>query len=165
MLSVPHPFIYESVTPGPAHPTSEEGTSESSPVETLFANSPTGDTPREKTVLIVDDDMALRTTAALILESQGFKVLSAPNGLEALNLVQSNPQIGAVILDLLMPVMDGEETFRQLRRFWSEIPVIVISGFHFTEIAPRFPAPAPEAFVQKPFTFESLIAALGRVLA
>ncbi len=165
MLSVPHPFTYESVTPGPIDPTGAVRTPDTSPVEKLSATSAAGAIPREKTVLIVDDDEALRTTAGLILESQGFKVLMAPNGLEALDMVHRNPQIGAVILDLLMPVMDGEETFRQLRKFWSNIPVIMISGFRFAEIAQRFPTPAPEAFVQKPFTFESLIGALSRVLA
>ena len=165
MLSVPHPFIYESVTPGPVDTTGAEGTSDTLRVEKLSATSATGATSREKTVLIVDDDPAVCTTAALILESQGFKVLTAPNGLEALDMMHGNPQIGAVVLDLLMPVMDGEETFRQLRQFWSNIPVIVISGFSSGEIARRFPTPAPEGFVQKPFTFESLLVALSRVVA
>lgn len=165
MLSVPHPFIYESLAAGAAHPTGVEGVLAGSPLEKVPAPSPADDTSREKTVLIVDDDPALRTTAALMLECRGFKALLASNGLEALDIIHGNSQICAVILDLLMPVMDGEETFRQLRQSWSDIPVIVISGFHFAEISRTFATPPPEAFVQKPFTFESLIAALGRVLA
>lgn len=127
--------------------------------------SPAGDPSHGKIVLIVDDDAALRTTAALILECQGYKTLEAGNGLEALNLIERSPQISAVLLDLLMPVMDGEETFRQFRQFWRGIPVIVISGFNFAEVAQTFATPPPEGFVQKPFSFENLIATLSRALA
>jgi len=117
------------------------------------------------TILIVDDDDALRTTAAMMLECQGFKTVTARNGLEALHELERNPQISAVLLDLLMPVMDGEETFRQLRNFWTSIPVILISGFDLSEIRQSFGNPPPDGFVQKPFTFAKLTGALSRVLA
>ena len=116
-------------------------------------------------MLIVDDDEILRSTAAMLVECLGFKTLQASNGWEALHVLQRNPQVSAVLLDLLMPVMDGEATFQQLRQSWSEIPVIVISGFKFTEIGRTFASPPPEAFLQKPFTFDSLADTLGRVLA
>jgi CheY-like chemotaxis protein len=73
--------------------------------------------------------------------------------------------VTAVLLDLLMPVMDGEETFRQIRNFWAAIPVILISGFNPGEICQSFANPPPDGFVQKPFTFLKLADALGRVLA
>ncbi|MEP6670422.1 MAG: response regulator [Chthoniobacter sp.] len=120
--------------------------------------------PHKDTILIVDDDDALRTTAAMMLECQGFKTVTAGNRLEALQQLERNPQISAVLLDLLMPVMDGEETFRQLRNFWAGIPVILISGFDLSEIRKNFGAPPPEGFVQKPFTFAKLTGALDRVL-
>jgi len=117
-----------------------------------------------ETILIVDDDDALRTTAAMMLECQGFKTVTATNGLEAMHQMESHPQISAVLLDLLMPVMDGEETFRQLRNFWASIPVILISGFDLSEVHQKFGDPAPDGFVQKPFTFAKLTGALGCVL-
>lgn len=156
MPSILHPLFSESLAAGSPLLANTEG---------VTAVSTASGPLHGKTVLIVDDDEALRTTAAMILECQGYQTLEAGNGLEALNVIQRNPQVSAVLLDLLMPVMDGEETFRQLRQFWSAIPVIVVSGFNFAEIARTFATPPPEAFVQKPFTFESLVRALGHVLA
>ncbi|HSI16028.1 MAG TPA: response regulator [Chthoniobacter sp.] len=152
MLSIPHPLTSDAHAVGAA------------PLADVPV-TPADETSRGQTVLIVDDDVTLRSTAALILESQGFKTLEAGNGLQALNMLERNPQVNAVLLDLLMPVMDGEETFRQLRQCWSAIPVIVISGFQCAEIARTFATPPPEAFVQKPFTFEKLVGTLGHILA
>jgi len=133
--------------------------------------SPTSSVPsceeplQKQTVLIVDDDTALRTTTAMMLECQGFETIMAGNGLEALYYMERNPKIGAVLLDLLMPVMDGEETLRQLRNFWAAIPVIMISGFDASEIAARIGNPPPDGFLQKPLTFAKLTGVLEGVLS
>ena len=118
-----------------------------------------------QTILVVDDDDALRMTAAMMLECYGFKTLMASNGLEALQQMESNPRIGVVLLDLLMPVMDGEETFHQMRTFWGDIPVVLMSGLNPTEIVERLGNPAPDGFVPKPFNLAALTSALGRVLS
>ncbi len=156
MLSIPHPLTSDAHAPG-SSPLADARATPSVPVDDGAS--------QKRTVLIVDDDVTLRSTAAMILECRGFKTLEAGNGLQALNMMERNRQVSAVLLDLLMPVMDGEETFRQLRHFWSDIPVIVISGFQCAEIARSFPSPGPAAFIQKPFTFDKLVATLGHVLA
>jgi len=120
---------------------------------------------RDQTILVVDDDNALRTTTVLMLKCRGFKTLTAVNGLEALRQMEENPQIDAVLLDLLMPVMDGEETFRQIRNFWAATPVILISGFDGSKVCQSFANSPPDGFVQKPFTLAKLTGALSRVLA
>lgn len=124
----------------------------------------TSEIPRQQTILVVDDDRALRTTAAMMLECRGFKTVTASNGLEALHQMKRNPQIDAVLLDLLMPMMDGEEAFRQLRNFWPTIPVILTSGFDVSDIRQNFGSSSPDGFVQKPFTFAKLTDALCSVL-
>jgi CheY-like chemotaxis protein len=126
--------------------------------------SASGHASGEQTVLIVDDDSALRCTAAMLLEGHGFKTLVACHGLEALEQLESNPQISAVLLDLLMPVMDGVETFRQIRRFWAGIPVILTSGFALEDLGQRLGNPPPDGFIQKPFTFAKLTHAFDVVL-
>ena len=100
----------------------------------------------------------------MMLECQGYQTLIAGNGLEALHQMERNPHINAVLLDLLMPVMNGEETFRQMRNFWATVPVILISGFDAGEIGQRLGNPPPDGFVQKPFTFAKLTGAVGGVL-
>ena len=117
--------------------------------------------PRHQTILIVDDDSAFRITAAMMLQCHGFKTVAAGNGMEALCLLEKNSGIDAVLLDLLMPVMNGEETFRQLRNFWAKIPVILMSGYDPREASQRFGENPPEGFVQKPFDFARLAGALA----
>jgi CheY-like chemotaxis protein len=117
------------------------------------------------TVLIVDDDDALRKTAAMILEFHGYRTLTASHGLEALDQVQTNPQISAVLLDLHMPVMNGEEAYRHIRILRAGLPVVVVSGFAPDEIRGRFATPPPDGFLRKPFTFATLGAAVQGVAA
>jgi CheY-like chemotaxis protein len=113
-----------------------------------------------QTILVVDDDSAIRTVTALMLKCQGFKTFSASNGLEALHALERHPEINAVLLDVLMPVMNGEEAFREMRRSWPDVRVILVSGFVQNEIDQRFGTPPPDGFMQKPFTFEKLTGAL-----
>ena len=135
------------------------------PVAGLDAPGSTPDGPAsDQIVLIVDDDVALRSTAAMMLECQGFKTVVAGNGLEAIQQLERNPQISAVLLDLLMPVMDGEETFRQLRNFWASIPVVLISGFDLGDVALRFGESLPDGYLQKPFSLAKLTSVISGVL-
>lgn len=115
-------------------------------------------------VLIVDDDTAFRQTIAIMLHIHGIKTLIAANGLEALEKLQKNPKVSAVLIDLLMPMMDGEETCRQIRRFWTDMPIILTSGFELGLEEGRFGNPPPDYFLQKPFSFAALTTALAAVL-
>lgn len=119
--------------------------------------------PHEQTILVVDDDVSLRGTMAMMLECDGFRVLSAGNGLEALQVLEQNSQVAAVLLDLFMPVMNDRETFHQIRRFWASIPVILVSGYDMSEFQ-LDPNTAPDGYIRKPFTFTHLTGALGAVL-
>ena len=137
------------------------------PISPLTGESLVGPSPTKEahgpTILIVDDDVALRHTTAMMLECEGFKVRSAANGLEALQELERNPHIDAILLDLLMPVMDGRETFHQLRHFWASIPVIIVSGFGLSELG-QDPGAAPDGYLHKPFSFAHLTSALCTVL-
>ena len=76
----------------------------------------------------------------------------------------AEPQVSAVLLDILMPVMDGEETFRQMRSLWAGVPVILISGFELGDTAKRFGEPLPDGYVQKPFSMAKLAGAVRSIL-
>ncbi|HJU27913.1 MAG TPA: response regulator [Candidatus Binataceae bacterium] len=83
-----------------------------------------------QSILIVEDDIRALDALAYLLERDGYAVVCARNGREALDLLADNPRPGLILLDLAMPVMDGWE-FRRRQRLdpaLSGIPVIVISA-------------------------------------
>ncbi len=117
------------------------------------------------TVLLVDDDAHVRSVARRMLERLGFEVLTACDGREALDLFRTNSgRIQCVLLDLTMPCMDGEETFRELRSIDPDARVIISSGYSEQEVAHRFDEQGMSGFVHKPYKIDSLAATLKAVL-
>ncbi|MGD1032046.1 MAG: PAS domain-containing protein [Opitutaceae bacterium] len=111
------------------------------------------------TILVVDDEETVRTVASRLLESAGFGVVLAEDGRRALEIFKSRPQeFSAVLLDLTMPHMNGEETFQELRKIRPEVPVVLMSGFSEEDSLDRFGGRELAGFVPKPFDRESLIA-------
>lgn len=80
-----------------------------------------------KTVLFVDDEPSILKVRSLIFEALGYSVLTAISGEEALEVLERH-LVDAVVLDYLMPGMDGEETARRIRQLRSDIPIILSSG-------------------------------------
>ena len=117
------------------------------------------------TILLVDDEESVRVMVGRMLERLGFQVLTAANGREALYLYQARrARIVMVLLDLTMPVMDGEEAFTALRRINPQLRVVLSSGFTESEIAPRFAGLGLAGFLQKPYALYDLARCLHRVL-
>ena len=113
------------------------------------------------TVLVVDDEETVRTVTARILETLGFAVVLAVDGREALEIYRREPaRFTLVLLDLTMPHMDGEETFRQLRHLNPGVKVVLMSGFNQQEAVSRFTGKGLAGFVQKPFEVGSIMAAV-----
>ena len=104
------------------------------------------------TVLIVEDEESIRSFTRRVLERTGFQVLEAADGRAGLNLFgQYASEIVAVLLDLTMPRMDGQEVLQQLRRLDPNVPVLVMSGYSDLEVSARFAGMGASAFIQKPF--------------
>jgi len=117
------------------------------------------------TVLLVDDEEAVRTVGARMLEWSGFQVLSAADGDEALAVYRQRADtIVCVLLDLTMPGLSGEETFAELRRVRGDVRVVLSSGYDADEVAGRFEGRGPDGFIQKPYTMEALRDVLRRAL-
>jgi len=116
------------------------------------------------TILLVDDEETVRALGAEMLQSLGFSVLTAKNGCEALEMFRVNMAIKAVILDLTMPEMDGEETFRELRQMNSEVRVVMSSGYNEQEVSQRFFGKGVAGFIQKPYRLVELEAVLRGTL-
>jgi two-component system, chemotaxis family, chemotaxis protein CheY len=85
---------------------------------------------KEAPILVVDDDQDVRETLSLVLELHGYDVIAGVDGLDALDKVKSGPRPGAILVDLMMPRMNGEDFVKALRRDarLSAIPVVVLSG-------------------------------------
>jgi len=117
------------------------------------------------TVLLVDDEEPIRNVTGRMLERLGFAVLRAGNGIEALDLfIAHAPEVVCVLLDLAMPRMDGEETFRELRRIQPGVRVVLASGFSDQEITQRFRGALPVGFIEKPYRIDSLATKLREAL-
>jgi CheY-like chemotaxis protein len=82
----------------------------------------------KKTILVVEDDADMRFYFQVILEGESFDLVMAENGAEALQVIDSGRPVDLILLDMVMPVMNGEEFFRILRQErGSQIPVIFCS--------------------------------------
>lgn len=116
-------------------------------------------------MLVIDDDTAVRTTLRRMLTHFGFSVLEAENGQEGIDAFRNRAaDVVLVVLDVTMPVMGGEEAFRELRAVRADIPVLLSSGHDEIEATRRVTARGFTAFLQKPFAPSDLVAKLEALL-
>jgi len=114
----------------------------------------------KRKILIVDDEPALVKVVSIKLRVSGYEVITALNGHEALSLIKSEkPDI--VLLDVIMPGMDGFEVLQRLRAF-SKIPVIIVSArLEYSRQAMTLGA---NAFIAKPFDIDELLKKIEQFL-
>ncbi|HKN58380.1 MAG TPA: ATP-binding protein, partial [Gemmatimonadaceae bacterium] len=122
--------------------------------ESLPAVAENQTVPRgDETVLIVEDDASLRALAARVLESSGYKVLLARNGVEALALCAGyDGRIDLVASDVVMPEMSGRPLVEKLAETRAETKVLFMSGYTDDDVMRRGVLDGRTAFIQKPFT-------------
>jgi CheY-like chemotaxis protein len=118
------------------------------------------------TILVIDDEPAVRASAKRALERYGYQILLADDGQAGVAAFQENAQqITAVLLDMTMPLMNGEETFRRIRAIQSDACVVLTSGYNEVETVQRFTTKGIAAFIQKPYTAAQLAQAIKRAIA
>lgn len=116
-------------------------------------------------VLVVDDEVTIRNTSTRMLETLGFTVKVASDGEQGIKLFeQYRDEVQVVLLDLTMPHLGGEDTFRELRRVRSDVRVLLMSGFNEQEAVNRFLGKGLGGFLQKPFRLENLQLKLKEIL-
>ncbi|MBN2071167.1 MAG: PAS domain-containing protein [Candidatus Krumholzibacteriota bacterium] len=119
----------------------------------------------EGTILMVDDEDAVLAVGKAMLRKIGMNVLTAEDGVKALELFREHSgEIACVVLDLTMPRMSGEETFRELRRIKSDVKVIMSSGYNEQDVVNRFAGKGLTGFIQKPYRREDLLKVLRKVM-
>lgn len=117
------------------------------------------------TVLLVDDEEALRTIGIALLSAMGFSVVVAANGREALEIFTRGENIfNLVLLDLIMPVMDGIETYHELRKLSPYVPVVICSGYGDDDLRDVIELDMHAEFIQKPYKPFTLLETFNRIM-
>ncbi len=117
-----------------------------------------------KRMLVVEDEENVRESVAALLEVEGYEVITANNGAEALAVLRNGPPVSLIFLDLMMPQMDGWAfRARQLNQpQFSDIPVVVLSGAH--EIEREIGSMKPAAVLRKPVGIQELLDVVDQTL-
>ena len=122
--------------------------------------------PRGGTVLLVDDELIVRNSSRRLLEQRDFTVLCAGDGQEAVEVFRERKdEIRFVMLDLVMPIMGGEETYHALRQIDDNVKVVIVSGYAADQKADEILAAGADCFLQKPYDALTLNEAISKLLA
>ncbi len=136
------------------------------PVPLRVQNIPSPRSHASGTILVVDDERVIREVTQAMLVRAGFTVLTCSDGEEAVVLFQErDAEIDAVVLDLMMPGLSGDEVLRSLRAIRPDLPVVVSSGYTAHALDGLVDAVGEVAFLQKPYTVLELVGTVQKALA
>ena len=111
-------------------------------------------------ILVVDDELIVRSWIARLLQEEGYAVEVATDGAEALRIAHADPDaFDLVITDVRMPEMDGWQLGHRVREAWPGLPVLYVSGYDT-----HHGAPGPHAFLRKPFEADDLLRRVAELL-
>ncbi|MCZ8097262.1 MAG: ATP-binding protein [Burkholderiales bacterium] len=128
------------------------------PVRPAAAPAPAPDLTGHGTVLLVEDEDAVRAFGARALQQRGYKVLEASSGVDALRVVEEHKgDIDLIVSDVVMPEMDGPTLLGELRRRGTKAKIIFVSGYAEEAFSKNLPDGEEFAFLPKPFTLKQLI--------
>ncbi|MFN4259028.1 MAG: PAS domain S-box protein [Gemmataceae bacterium] len=118
-----------------------------------------------ETILLVEDEAGVRDMARMALETQGYRVLDAATGQEAIQIFQTHSgEIDLVITDVVMPAMSGREMIEQMRRQYPSLKVLYMSGYADDAVVRHGVIEATDAFLQKPFSVLNLTRKIREML-
>jgi PAS domain S-box-containing protein len=116
-------------------------------------------------VLVADDEVAIREIAAALLERFGFRVLTAADGLEIVDLYAEHAdEVALLLMDLNMPRLNGIEAALRIRHINPKVPVLFMSGYPRERVMDRFEQQPFTDFIKKPFQASDLVATVRRVM-
>ena len=119
---------------------------------------------KPQVVMVIEDDIQVREFLERAINRLGCKVLMAESGIRALDLIEQNEQVDAIMVDASMPAMNGEEVVAELRDRGKYYPTIVMSGHDITEVFKRFSGLEIDEFIQKPFRNSDLESVLSKII-
>jgi PAS domain S-box-containing protein len=119
----------------------------------------------DATILVVDDEENIRTIAKIILDELGYRVYLAKDGFDAIKIYKNKKkQIDLVLLDLIMPNMNGESTFQKLKEINPKVKVVLSSGFSKNISSEKLLKEGALGFIQKPYLMQELSKVLNSIL-
>ncbi len=119
---------------------------------------------KRTSILVVDDERAVRESLRRALELEGYAVELAADGAEALNCLEADPGPDAVVLDVLMPHVDGLEVCRRVRRTGSRVPVLMLTARDDVDSRVAGLDAGADDYVPKPFALQELLARVRALL-
>lgn len=115
-------------------------------------------------IMVVDDEPSVREFMQNVLKRRGYRVITAPGGREALSLLEQHADIGLVVLDVIMPGINGGETLRTIKEKKQSVKVLVTSGHDQAEAERLCAMGSADGFIQKPYTARKFAEAVAEVL-
>jgi two-component system, cell cycle response regulator DivK len=119
---------------------------------------------KENTILIVEDDETSSILLQVFLSQGNYKLLFAVNGKMAVQMFRENPDINLILMDLKMPVLDGYEATRQIRKLNTNIPIIAQSAYAMSGDSEKALKAGCNDYVTKPVKKEELLARINALL-
>jgi CheY-like chemotaxis protein len=118
-----------------------------------------------KKILIIDDDARNIFALSAVLKAKGYACITANSAAEAFLILQSEPAVGIVLLDMMMPEMDGYEAIKEMkRRGYTAFPIIAVTAQAMTGDREKCLAAGADAYLSKPVDVEKLLSLLNRYL-
>ncbi|HWD94396.1 MAG TPA: response regulator [Verrucomicrobiae bacterium] len=132
----------------------------------LFPASPKPAVSLSGIVLVADDELQVRSLMEMLLKRMGFRVLSATDGEQAVELFRQHaPEITFVLIDLTMPNLDGARALSEIRRIRPTVKVVLTSGYNSEDLMSRYQNDGLDAFIQKPCDVETFQRVVQQVCA
>lgn len=119
---------------------------------------------KQSRILVVDDEQSVRDFAARALVGGGYEVALAAHGLEALEIAERQGPFDLCLIDLRMPLMNGDELARLLRRAEPDVKILYFTGFSDGLFKDSVTLAANEAFLDKPASIDGLLEAVSLLL-
>ena len=118
---------------------------------------------KKKAVLFIDDEKMVLEIGSLMLQKLGYSVLVASNGNKAIEILKEN-EVAFIILDMLMPGMNGYEIYHQLKKIQPKIKILLASGYVGDQSEKRLISIGFDGFIQKPFNSKQLSEKIEEIL-
>ena len=115
-------------------------------------------------ILVVDDDVHVRMMLEAILESEGYSVVLAQGGPEALAMMKEE-QPSLILLDYMMPGMNGLDVLREIKKTHGQTKVIIVTGHGNEKLSIEMLKSGAADYIQKPFAMDQLLSSIKRVLS
>jgi len=115
------------------------------------------------TILLTDDNKEFAQNLCDILELKGYAVLTASDGFQALEVIKTSP-VDLILMDIKMPVMNGVETFKKIKKITPETPVIMLTAFALEELIQESIQEGAFACLKKPLDFDELFATIEHAI-